>query len=404
MTLLQKTIWFPLLSSFLIAAIFLVGCEDQGDASEASNQEASAETETYDVGIIRWDPADIYFNGVQLGQELERQRIEEEENVEINFKVFGANDASEQRSALDAQVAQGVDGVALVPWRGKAMRESIKKLRSRQIPTVVSNAWVPDAQQVFVSFGNEQAGRLAGEAIVDRLEALRGDNWAQEGGVIIELRCIITASFDISRHNGYRSVFDPIAEQHENLSIVTEEAGCDGGKARNAVDDIISRYGSDQVLAVASIDGTMAVGGAVSALDTRDMLHPKDDSRHIPISTIDGTVPELRALSEGKIDHVSVQPAVGEGIMTMRLLYRMMKSGESFIAEEDAESMSGDELWMPVQVASSDGFEGPWFKTSVYTIPGDVSPSNPKIWSNRLHKRENGSLPDYASEATASAN
>jgi ribose transport system substrate-binding protein len=222
--------------------------------------------------------------------------------------------------------------------------------------------------------------------------------------VIIELRCIITASFDISRHNGYRSVFDPIAEQHENLSIVTEEAGCDGGKARNAVDDIISRYGSDQVLAVASIDGTMAVGGAVSALDTRDMLHPKDDSRHIPISTIDGTVPELRALSEGKIDHVSVQPAVGEGIMTMRLLYRMMKSGESFIAEEDAESMSGDELWMPVQVASSDGFEGPWFKTSVYTIPGDVSPSNPKIWSNRLHKRENGSLPDYASEATASAN
>ncbi|MFN8561155.1 MAG: hypothetical protein U0703_05915 [Anaerolineae bacterium] len=35
--------------------------------------------DTYHVAVIRWSPDDIYFNGVQLGQELERQRIMEED-------------------------------------------------------------------------------------------------------------------------------------------------------------------------------------------------------------------------------------------------------------------------------------------------------------------------------------
>ncbi|WP_435106510.1 sugar ABC transporter substrate-binding protein [Arhodomonas sp. AD133] len=350
--------------------------------------------DSYDVAVVRWAPDDIYFNGVQLGQELERQRIEEKHGVDINFRVFGANDVGEQRNFLDAQLARGVDGVLLVPWRGEAMRASLAQMQRDNIPVVTSNAYVPDSEQVFVAFDNETAGRLGGEAIVNRLTELRGENWAEEGGVIVELRCIITASFDIDRHNGYRSVLDPITEKHDNLAIETREAGCNGGDARSAVEDIISRHGGGNLLAVASIDGTMGVGGAVPALKAQGLLYPRDDSRHIPVTTIDGTVPELQAVARGDIDHVSVQPAVGEGVMTMQLLWQQMNDNRAELPEIGA-TLNGDELWRPVQVMENQGFKGPWFKTQAYTVPGDVPHDDPRIWSNRMYKDENGSLPSY---------
>ena len=353
--------------------------------------------ETYEVAVIRWSPDDIYFNGVQLGQDLERQRLEQEYGVQIEFRVFGANDVSEQRNALDAQLARGVDGVLLVPWRGEAMRGPVATMRADGIPVVTSNAWVPDAPQTFVAFDNEEAGMLGGQAIVSRLDELRGEDWPSEGGVIIELRCIITASFDIGRHTGYHSVLDPIVEAHEGLTIETREAGCDGGEARRAVDDIISRHGPENILAVASIDGTMGIGGAVPAFEAQGMLFPPDDPRHIPITTVDGTVPELQAIARGHITHASVQPAIGEGVMSMRLLFDMMRSGEIMEAPSGASVLyeDGAELWMPINVIPSDAFDGAWYRTTAYSVPGDVSYDDPRVWSNQMHIHETGGLPDF---------
>jgi ribose transport system substrate-binding protein len=331
----------------------------------ATSGAAFAQDNNYEIAVIRWDPADIYFNGVQFGQELERQRIEKEEGVSIEFRVTGANDVSAQRNGLDAQLARGVDGVLLVPWRGEAMRGIVTKMREDGVPVVTSNAWVPDAPQTFVAFDNEAAGRLAGEALVARLDELRGENWRDEGGVIIELRCIITASFDIGRHTSYRSVFDPIAAENPNVVIEEREAGCDGGDARKAVDDLVSRYGGEKILAVASIDGT---------------------------------VPELQALARGEIDHVSVQPAIGEGIMSMRLLWEMIKSGGPLkVPESEVTILSGsDALWAPVQIIPSENFDGAWYKTSVYAVPGDVAHDNSEIWSTQVYKRDNGEMPKFA--------
>ncbi|MCB9957457.1 MAG: sugar ABC transporter substrate-binding protein [Rhodospirillaceae bacterium] len=353
--------------------------------------------ETYEVAVIRWSPDDIYFNGVQLGQDLERQRLEEEYGVTIEFRVFGANDVSEQRTALDAQLARGVDGVLLVPWRGESMRGPVQQMRDEGIPVVTSNAWVPDAPQTFVAFDNEEAGMLGGQAIVNRLNELRGEDWPAQGGVIIELRCIITASFDIGRHTGYHAVLDPIVEANDGLTIETREAGCDGGDARSAVDDIISRYGPENILAVASIDGTMGIGGAVPAFEAQGMLFPPDDPRHIPITTVDGTVPELQAIARGHIDHASVQPAIGEGVMSMRLLFDMMHSGEIPEAPTEASVLyeDGDELWMPVQVIPSEAFDGAWYRTTAYSVPEDVNYDDPRVWSNQMHLHDNGVLPDF---------
>jgi ABC-type sugar transport system substrate-binding protein len=352
----------------------------------------AAAKDSYRVAVVRWDPDDIYFNGVQLGQELERQRIEKADGVKIEFTVFGANDVTQQRNALDAQLARGVDGVLLVPWRGEAMVKIVDELHEKGLPVVTSNALVPKAKQVFVAFDNEAAGRKGGEAIVGWLDKHRGQDWRKQEGVIIELRCIITASFDIGRHTGYHSVFDPLVKENPNLKIETREAGCDGSKARKAVDDLISRYGKDNILAVASIDGTMGIGGALPAFSAQGMLKKSDDPAHIPVSTVDGTTPELEAVSKGDLTHVSVQPATGEGIVSMRLLYEMMKSGKLIEAPASPGTMpiETEELWTPVEIIPSTQFAGPWYKTQTYSVPEDVSPTDPRNWAIQMQQTEEG--------------
>jgi ribose transport system substrate-binding protein len=371
--------------------------------AEPAATEAPAEPEMkteYDIAVIRWSPDDIYFNGVQLGQEMERDAIQTAEGVKINFNVFGANDVSQQITALQAQLDRGVDGVLLVPWRGEAMIPIVTEMREMGLPVVVSNAYVPEAPQVFVAFDNQAAGRLAGEQIVDFLNKNRGEDWPQKGGVIIELRCIITASFDIGRHTGYHEVFDPIVAENPGVIIEEREAGCDGSKARKAVDDIIARYGPDQILAVASIDGTMGIGGATPALEAAGIFYPTTDPKHIPVTTVDATQPELAEINKCRLLHSSVQPAVAEGLMTMRLLWEMIKTGQ--IIETPAEPTQilteGTEPWMPVDVIPSDNFDGVWYKTQTYSVPYDLAVDSPINWGNAHYEAENGEAPVYDGE------
>jgi len=125
---------------------------------------------------------------------------------------------------------------------------------------------------------------------------------------------------------------------------------------------------------------------------------------HYPVNfakygcTVGGTVPELQAIARGDIDHVSVQPAIGEGVMSMKMLWKMMKSGKRMLptaeARDDA-TLGGDELWRPVKVVNNPGFKGPWFKTQAYQVPEDVSYDDPRVWSNKMYKEQNGTLPDY---------
>ncbi len=352
---------------------------------------AAIAKDSYRVAVIRWEPNDIYFNGVQLGQEMEKKRIEAADGVKIEFAVFGANDATQQRNALDAQLARGVDGVLLVPWRGESMIKVVNELSEKGVPVVVSNAFVPNARETFVAFDNESAGREGGEAIVNWLDKNRGADWKTKDGVIVELRCIITASFDIGRSAGYHSVFAPIVEANPNIKIETREAGCDGSKARKAVDDLISRYGKDKILAVASIDGTMGIGGAIPAFAAQGMLKKSDDPAHIPVATIDGTSPELEAVKKGDLTHVSVQPATGEGVVSMRLLYEMMKSGKLLDkpAQAGTYPIEGEELWTPVEIIPSDKFDGAWYKTQTYSVPEDVSADDPRNWANQMQASGN---------------
>lgn len=358
--------------------------------------------QTYRVASIRWDPGDIFFNAVQYGQEKEIKKIEAETGDKIEFTVIGHNDAAKQVEAFQTMLDSGVDGILHTPWRGEAMIPLLQEANDRGVPVVVHNIAVAEGLSGYVAIDANTAGQHSAEAIVTWLDANKA-GWQSGEGVIIALRCIVTAAFDIGRYSGFTEVFDPIVAANPKLIVETREVGCDGDKGRQAVDDILSRYGNDALLAVWSIDGTAAVGGVIPALDARGILTTVDDPNYIPVTTVDGTGPEMEAIKRGYLLHASQQPAIAEGEMAMRLLYQYIKTGtvpkegEALVPTDDSsyegwetvpiteglkiyESGAGTVVWQPLDVVDTDVMIGPWYVLPVVDVPADIAPDDPQSW------------------------
>ena len=348
----------------------------------ASVSYALAEGKTFNIAIIRWDAGDIFFNGVQYGEEEGMKAIEAATGDKINFKVVAANDAPKQINGLRALMAQGIDGVSLVPWKGPSMVQLLKELKSEGIPVVTHNMTVPGQEAPFVAFANQDAGRLAAEAIEAELIRGRGENWGANGGVIMILRGNITNSFDYERDDGYRSVFDKMLAKFPKVEII-ERADLDyaAEPARKAVEDAITRYGIENILAIGSVDGTMAVGGAIPAIKTAGGNVKANTPNRTAVTSIDCSKPELDAITNGDLTHCSEQPAIAEGILVQNLLYDMMSNG-TVTPSKGAEAMDGaaGQPWAPVEKLTRDDISGPWYKTQAFAVPGQVAVDGDGHW------------------------
>lgn len=384
----------------------LAACSSSGSGSpstapagdSAAPASAGAKTE-YNVAMIRWAASDVFFNGVQLGEQLEKDRILKEDGVTINWKLFADNDASKQLDALNAFIAAGVDAVDIVPWKGEAFTDIVTKLHEQGIPVVVHNANVPNAPQVFVAFDNVSAGKIAGQAAVDALDAARGQAWRQAEGVFIELRCIITASFDIGRDKGYHSVVDPIIDASGGkIKMESREVTCNDSKGRQAADDIISKYGQDKVLGILAVDGDSGFGAA-SALTARGMApKPKTDPAYVPVVAVDGSEAEFIAMSKGDMLTAAEQPAVAEGVIVERLLYQMMTSGKLIEAPASDSTFEVADYagapWLPVKITTSPDFTGAWYQTQAFDS-ASLPLNDHWHWANIIDQSKTGNWPEY---------
>lgn len=382
----MRTRLIPPLAAVGAATLLISGCGSSGKtAVTGANGQGST---TYRVATISWDPNDIFFKGVKAGEDKEFSRLEKQYGVKIERAAFGANDVAKQTEALRAQLAKGVDGVSLVSWRGEAMGGLLGEIRARNIPVVTHNSYVPGSAQSFVAFDNVKAGEIAAQAVVAKLDANRGATWRKQKGVFFELRCIITISADIERHEGFHKVLDPIVKANPNLSIQVTEAGCDGEKGRKAVDDAISKNGADKIIGIVSIDGTMAVGGAVPALKARGAMFAKDSPRYIPIASVDCSKPELDSITAGALTSCSEQPAVGEGIVAARTLFDLMRNKvltPKITADQLQTELSkayGQQPWMPVKSLTPVAFSGTWFGIQTFGVPTDVAVNAPGHWAS----------------------
>ncbi len=359
----------------------LAGCGTASSSSDASA--AAGGKKSYTIAQIRWDAGDIFFNGVAAGEKAAVADLEKEKGVKINVKTVAANDAGDQLNGLQQLITQGIDGVSLVPWRGESMVAVLKQLKAKKIPVVVHNLTVPGADTPFVAFDNVEAGRLSGQAIVDGIEKARGADWADKGGTIMLLRGDITASFDKDRHAGYMEVLDKVTAEHPNVKIVERaDLGYQGEPARAAVSDAITSAGAANILAVGSVDGTMAVGGAIPALKSGGAVIGTGKPNAVAITSVDCSQAELDSIAKKELTHCSEQPALIEGELVTKLLFDMMSNG-STTPSEGVEQVAewDDKPWGPIEVTTRDDIAGPWYKTKAFGVPESLDVTSPDHWA-----------------------
>jgi len=272
-----------------------------------------------------------------------------------------------------------------VPWRGDSMRDLVNELTAEGIPVVVHNLTVPEQEVPFVAFDNVDAGRLAGDVIVENIKKSRGDSLA-DGGVILVLRGDVTASFDRDRAAGLNAAYEALVAEYPNIEIVERaDLGYQAEPARKAVEDAITRYGAENILAVSSVDGTMAVGGTIPALQAAGLsVGPGDTAGNVPVSSIDCSRPELDSIAAGELTHCSQQPAIAEGVLVQYLLYDMIKNGATTPSDDVLSLIEGwdDVPWAPVTVESRDDIAGPWYRTNAFAVPSVVPVENPYNWAD----------------------
>ncbi|MCC8180499.1 MAG: sugar ABC transporter substrate-binding protein [Planctomycetes bacterium] len=358
----------------------------------------AGEKKEFTIANLRWDMGDIAFNGDQHGTEMEIADIEKRDGVKINMLTYGSNDPQEIRKAAEAYFARGVDGILLSAFQPSAVIPVVREANRRGIPIVTHDSAVPGQKQITVYPLAVSAGEIVGEALLKNVEEIRGEEYLKnEGGHIVELRGIVTMGVDIQRYTGWRNSLEKFLAKYPKVTVSTHVAEFSANKARQAADANVARYG-DKILCFFSIDGTMGVAGAIPALKSAGLFKPKNDPKHIPVATIDGTEEEFEAARRGDLDFFIDNGKITQGRLAMRTLYDWMTQGF------DAMPGPGGELWPldddirePYVIVDGQTQE-PKFDGYIYSFrnlcyPLDMDGYFKEGWGNQYYHAINGKWP-----------
>lgn len=173
---------------------------------------------------------------------------------------YNANqDASKQQQQVDAALTNGAQVLVLDPVDSQSAASLVNKAQAQKVPVVsydrlITGGAKPD---YYISFDNEQVGKLQGEALLEALAA-GGD---PKRGAIVMINGSPTDNNAKLFKKGAHSVLDGkvvIGREYDTPDWSPD-------KAQQQMDQAITALGRDRIIGVyAANDGT--AGGAIAAM------------------------------------------------------------------------------------------------------------------------------------------
>lgn len=167
-------------------------------------------------------------------------------------------DANKQQTQAQAALTNGAKVLVLDPVDGQAAANIVKLANDKGVPVISYDRLIQNADlALYISFDNEQVGKLQGQALVDRMKEL-----GHTSGDIVMINGSPTDNNATLFKKGAHSVLDG-----SGFTIAAESDTIDW-KPENAQNDMtaaITKVGKDKILGVyAANDGT--AGGAIAAM------------------------------------------------------------------------------------------------------------------------------------------
>ncbi len=167
-------------------------------------------------------------------------------------------DAAKQQSQAEAALTNGAKVLVLDPVDSASAAAIANKAKQQNVPVIAYDRLVKDAPiSYYISFDNEQVGKLQGQALVDKLKADGNGS-----GKIVMINGSPTDNNAGQFKAGAHSVIDS-----SGLSVAAEFDTPDWSpdKAQSEMDQAITNLGKDGFVGVyAANDGTS--GGAIAAM------------------------------------------------------------------------------------------------------------------------------------------
>jgi len=203
-------------------------------------------------------------------------------------------DAAKQQQQAEAALTNGAAVLVLDPVDAASAVPIVTKAKQQNVPVISYDRLIKDADiDYYISFDNEQVGKLQGQALVDKLKK------DGKSGSIVMINGAPTDNNATLFKKGAHSVIDSsgfkVGQEYDTPDWSPD-------KAQSEMDQAITSLGKDGFVGVyAANDGT--AGGAIAALKGQGIT---------PIPSITGQDAELAAIQRilGGEQYMSVYKAV----------------------------------------------------------------------------------------------
>ncbi len=129
---------------------------------------------SFKVAFITFSKPQNFWDEIKKGFDLARKELSHT-GIDITFIETDIENPYEQIQVIDKVIKEKYDGIALCPNNPSIMYPSLKKLEENNIPVVLYNVDMPNANSVaFVGCNHYQSGVLAGEVFKKMYTARKG--------------------------------------------------------------------------------------------------------------------------------------------------------------------------------------------------------------------------------------
>ena len=225
-----------------------------------------------------------------------RYEPQEAAKVGVTMKTTNSqNDVAKLAANVQTLVSEGVKGIVMAPQDTAAIAPTLQQLNSKNIP-VVSIDTRPDTGNVFmvVRADNKAYGTKACQFLGTKL-----------GGK----HSVVMLEGDVASINGRdrTEAFSSCMKQNfPGIKVHAEPSKWDAATAASQLATVLEQ---DSDVRGVYMESSFALAGTLQDLQSKGLLVPPSDPKHVFVVSNDGIPEELKDIEAGKIDATVSQPA-----------------------------------------------------------------------------------------------
>ncbi|ANB58069.1 periplasmic solute binding family protein [Anoxybacillus sp. B7M1] len=233
------------LLSVLILVAGLVGCGSKEENTGGSESSTSKELKKVAMTVMTLD--NPYFVAYKNALEEEAKKygfeiIVESANLDLNTQI----------SQVENFITQNVDLILLNAVDKKGIAGAVEQAKAAGIPIIAVDAAADGGTTATVMSDNYEAGKLAGEYIVKRLNG--------KGNVVIMNGLPMSSIMD--RVQGFKDVL----KNYPDIKIVAEQNGKNNrADSTNVFEGVLAAHGKGKIDAVFGANDPIAIGSYLAA-------------------------------------------------------------------------------------------------------------------------------------------